>query len=44
MNERAFLLRGRLTVDSSPGSGTSLMAELPLNGAAYRSRKGKRTP
>lgn len=43
MNERAFLLRGRLTVESSPGAGTSLMAELPLNGVAYRTGKGRRT-
>jgi signal transduction histidine kinase len=30
MRERAALLGGRLTIDSSPGSGTRVLAELPL--------------
>lgn len=30
MRERAFLLEGRLSVDSAPGKGTHVMAELPL--------------
>lgn len=31
MRERAVALGGRLTVDSAPGRGTRLVAELPLN-------------
>lgn len=30
MRERASLLGGKLTIDSSPGSGTRLLAELPV--------------
>ena len=30
MQERSRLLRGRLTVESAPGSGTTISAELPL--------------
>lgn len=30
MRERAIILGGRLTIDSAPGTGTLLMAELPL--------------
>lgn len=32
MEERAILLGGELTIESAPGAGTSLMAELPLGG------------
>lgn len=32
MQERVMLLGGRLAVESVPGGGTHLMAELPLNG------------
>jgi signal transduction histidine kinase len=32
MRERAMLLGGHLTVESAPGAGTSIMAELPLTG------------
>jgi signal transduction histidine kinase len=31
MKERALLLGGNLTVDSSPGQGTVVFAQLPLN-------------
>ncbi len=31
MRERALMLGGRLTVDSAPGAGTRVMAELPLD-------------
>jgi signal transduction histidine kinase len=34
MRERAILLGGRLQVESSPGRGTSLTAELPLQQSA----------
>ena len=30
MGERLALLGGKLTVESSPGSGTSIVAEVPL--------------
>ena len=30
MGERLALLGGRLTIESSPGSGTSIVAEVPL--------------
>ena len=33
MRERAKLLDGRLSIDSAPGDGTRLSAELPLDGA-----------
>jgi len=33
MRERAILLGGRLILDSTPGVGTHLIAELPLDGA-----------
>lgn len=36
MAERAHLLGGRLTIDSAPGSGTRLLAKLPLGGSAGR--------
>ena len=32
MHERVTLLGGRLAVESTPGGGTHLMAELPLGG------------
>jgi signal transduction histidine kinase len=32
MQERVLLLGGRLAVESSPGGGTNLLAELPLGG------------
>ncbi|MBN1811170.1 MAG: PAS domain S-box protein [Anaerolineae bacterium] len=32
MRERAVLLGGELTIESTPGAGTRLMAELPLEG------------
>ena len=31
MSERASLVGGRLTIDSAPGKGTTITAELPLN-------------
>jgi signal transduction histidine kinase len=34
MQERIMLLGGRMTIESSPGSGTTLSAELPLDRAA----------
>jgi PAS domain S-box-containing protein len=39
MRERAALLGGRLTVTSTPGSGTQVMAELPLAGRFEKRRK-----
>jgi signal transduction histidine kinase/FixJ family two-component response regulator len=39
MHERAVLLGGRLTVESSPGEGTRLTAELPLRGWLERRKK-----
>jgi signal transduction histidine kinase len=39
MRERAALLGGRLTVTSTPGSGTQVMAELPLTGRFEKRRK-----
>jgi len=33
MRERAALLGGRFTIESAPGAGTCLTAELPLGGA-----------
>jgi PAS domain S-box-containing protein len=38
MRERATLLGGRLVIDSSPGSGTCITAELPLDGSAITER------
>ena len=34
LGDRATALGGRLSVESPPGSGTTLTAELPLNGSA----------
>jgi signal transduction histidine kinase len=31
MSERTSLVGGRLTIDSAPGKGTTITAELPLN-------------
>jgi len=39
MRERAALLGGCLTVTSTPGSGTQVMAELPLTGRFEKRRK-----
>lgn len=39
MQERAVFLGGRLTVESSPGEGTRLTAELPLRGWLERREK-----
>jgi len=39
MRERAILLGGQLTVDSAPGAGTCVRAELPLNGRLERRTK-----
>jgi len=36
MQERIMLLNGRLTIESSPGAGTQLTAELPLRGQSLR--------
>ena len=35
MRERAFLLGGQFTVESAPGQGTRILAELPLGGKSY---------
>ena len=32
MRERALLLNGKLTIEASQGTGTRLLAELPVNG------------
>jgi two-component system sensor kinase len=37
MQERSRLLRGRLTIESAPGSGTTISAELPLDNTAATS-------
>jgi signal transduction histidine kinase len=34
MRERALALNGRLTIESRFGAGTSLVLDLPLDGAA----------
>jgi signal transduction histidine kinase len=39
MNERATLLGGQLTVDSSPGAGTCVRAELPLGDRLERRKE-----
>jgi signal transduction histidine kinase len=36
MHERVLLLEGRLLIESAPGSGTHVLAELPLSGHAGR--------
>jgi signal transduction histidine kinase len=42
MQERARSLGGRLTIESSPGAGTRIVAELPLSGStAGRARRGR---
>jgi signal transduction histidine kinase len=41
MTERAALLGGHLEVESAPGAGTTLAAEIPLNGAQRKTRKEK---
>jgi signal transduction histidine kinase len=33
MKERALLLNGKLTIESSPGTGTRVLAEIPVNGS-----------
>jgi PAS domain S-box-containing protein len=38
MRERASLLGGHLTVDSMPGVGTRLLAELPLSGPSHETK------
>jgi len=38
MRERAAKLRGTLSIESAPGAGTRVIAELPLDGAATRPR------
>ncbi len=40
MHERAALLGGRLTIESTPGRGTHLVAELPLAGSAHPAQVG----
>ncbi|MBI2868813.1 MAG: hypothetical protein HYX96_03190 [Chloroflexi bacterium] len=42
MRERALLLGGRLEVDSAPGKGTRIFAELPLPAPANRGKGEKR--
>jgi signal transduction histidine kinase len=41
MRERATLLGGQLTVESAPGTGTRLTAEVPLSGQIERREKGR---
>jgi signal transduction histidine kinase len=41
MQERTTLLGGELRVESTPGAGTFLLAELPLRGTAARQIEGK---
>jgi signal transduction histidine kinase len=36
MRERAVLLGGRLAVESAPGAGTRVLAELPLEGTVEK--------
>lgn len=40
MHERAHLLDGTLTIDSSPGKGTTVQACLPLRAVAITNQKG----
>jgi PAS domain S-box-containing protein len=39
MHERVTGLGGRLTIESAPGSGTCIMAEVPLRGQGERERR-----
>jgi len=41
MRERVTLLGGQLTVESAPGTGTRLTAEVPLSGQIERREKGR---
>jgi signal transduction histidine kinase len=41
MRERAYLLGGQLTIESSPGKGTRLEAVLPLAGMLERRNQGR---
>jgi two-component system sensor kinase len=34
MRERAFLVGGKLTIESSPGGGTTVFVQVPLDGNA----------
>jgi PAS domain S-box-containing protein len=43
MRERVLLLAGHFTVESTPGKGTRVSAELPLNGAANDGSDGAAT-
>jgi signal transduction histidine kinase len=38
MRERAALLGGELTIDSTPGAGTHIVAELPLRSQGQAQR------
>jgi PAS domain S-box-containing protein len=42
MRERAVLLGGKLTIESAPGAGTCLTAELPLTGRLERREEERR--
>jgi signal transduction histidine kinase len=42
MRDRAVLLRGKLTIESAPGTGTHLMAELPVGDQFLERREVER--
>jgi signal transduction histidine kinase len=44
MQERAALLGGSLTIESTPGAGTQITLELPLSGAAKKMAHGYDDP
>lgn len=44
MRERVHMLDGRLTIQSAPGSGTTIIADLPLPGQPGKRQRPRRAP
>ena len=44
MRERAILIGGQLTLDSAPGTGTRVIAELPLGDRVERRSSDRLNP